>query len=95
MDEIEFGDEPSPYNDIETGQHNFTRDYDYDFSEVNEYSDISIMKLDLSCDVSYRINDHFRISGNYTYLYYDDKELYLYDGSGNAHIGRISMSYIL
>ena len=96
MEEIGLGG-PTTFRDDENdaGQIYYTRDYDYDFSELNTYSDISVQEIDVSLDLSYRISEHLRLSGNYTYLFYSDKELYLYDGSGDAHLGTVSMSYIL
>lgn len=94
MEEIELGG-PTLSNSQDAGDDLFTRDYEYDFSELNKYSDISVQEIDVSLDVSYRISEHLRASGNYTYLFYSDKELYLYDGSGDVHTGTVSMSYIL
>lgn len=93
MEEIELGG-PTTDDEISTGTNGFTRDYEYDLSEVNDYSDIEMKSLDLTVGASYKIGMHFAVSAEYTYLYYNEAEYYLYDGSGDVQAGSLSFSYI-
>lgn len=90
---------PTTENEFFPGEHGFTRYYDYDFSEVPEYSDLHIRELDLTLGASYRITKNFALSAEYNYLYYGDADPYLgtstdpYDTTGRAHIGMLTLTY--
>ncbi|HDD44076.1 MAG TPA: hypothetical protein ENG63_04345 [Candidatus Desulfofervidus auxilii] len=92
MERIEL-DGPTAATQIDNGTNGFSRDYNYDFSEVQQYSDLHIRELDLACSISYQINKHFSLNVEYNYLYYGDAKPYLYDGTGRAHIGIFTLSY--
>jgi|GEM_PF-1967561 len=93
MEEIELGG-PTTDDEITAGTNDFTRDYSYDVSEIDDYSDIEMKSLDLTVGASYKIGAHFAVSAEYTYLYYNEAEYYLYDGSGDVQFGSLSVSYI-
>ncbi len=93
MEEIELGG-PTADDLILKDTNDFTRNYEYDLSEVNDYSDIEMKSLDLTVGASYKIGAHFAVSAEYTYLYYNEAEYYLYDGSGDVQFGSLSVSYI-
>jgi hypothetical protein len=67
--------------------------YGYDMSNVPGYSDIHIRELDLTCGASYMISKNFSLAAEYNYLYYGDADPYLYDGTGRAHIGILTLTY--
>ncbi|HEB73677.1 MAG TPA: hypothetical protein ENJ03_00455 [Candidatus Desulfofervidus auxilii] len=69
------------------------RYYNYDFSNVADYSDLHIRELDLTLSASYIINKNFALSAGYNYLYYGNADPYLYDGTGRAHIGMLTLNY--
>jgi len=71
------------------------RYYDYDFSQVPEYSDLHIRELDLVFNTSYRISKNFALGLEYNYLYYGDEEPIpaTYDTTGRAHIGMLTLTY--
>ncbi len=73
----------------------FQRDYNYNFSSVPDYSDLHIRELDLTLGTSYVINKNFSLGLEYNYLYYGDEEPYpgIYDGTGRAHIGMLTLTY--
>lgn len=84
---------PTTENEFITEEEGFTRYYNYDFSEVPEYSDLHIRELDLTCGASYMISKNFALGAEYNYLYYGDADPYLYDGTGRAHIGMLTLTY--
>ena len=92
MEEIKL-DGPTEREESITDTDGFTRNYNYDLSEINDYSNLLIRKLDLTCGLSFMVSNNLSISGEYSYLYYVDEYPYLYDGSGNAHLGRVSVGY--
>jgi len=92
MESFELGG-PTSESEFITGEEGFTRYYNYDFSEVPEYSDLHIRELDLTCGASYMISKNFALGAEYNYLYYGDEETYLYDGTGRAHIGMLTLTY--
>jgi len=73
----------------------FQRDYNYNFSNVPEYSDLHIRELDLVFNTSYRISKNFALGLEYNYLYYGDEEPIpaTYDTTGRAHIGMLTLTY--
>lgn len=68
--------------------------YDYDLSTVDEYSDLDIQQIDLSVGANYQVDDNFSLGLGFTYLRYDDDEPYLYDGTGEAYIYNVNMTYV-
>lgn len=68
--------------------------YDYDLSTVHEYSDLDIRQIDLSVGADYKVDDNFLVGLGFTYLRYEDDEPYLYDGTGDACIYNVSVSYL-
>ena len=71
-----------------------TGSYDYDLSTVHNYSDLDIQQIDLSVAADYQVDDNFSVGLGFTYLRYDDDEPYLYDGTGEAYITNVSVSYL-
>lgn len=91
-----FNFEPTEWAFEETAveaQSAHRRYFSYDFSEVPEYSDLHIRELDLTCGASYMISKNFALGAEYNYLYYGDADPYLYDGTGRAHIGMLTLTY--
>lgn len=68
--------------------------YDFDLSTVDEYSDLDIQQIDLSVGANYQVDDNFSVGLGFTYLQYDDDEPYLYDGTGQAYISSVNVSYV-
>ena len=68
--------------------------YDYDLSTVHTYSDLDVAQTDLSVAANYQVNDNVSLGCGFTYLRYDDDEPYLDDGTGEAYIANVSVSYL-
>jgi len=68
--------------------------YDYNLSTVDNYSDLDIRQIDVSVGADYKVDDNFSVGLGFTYLRYEDDEPYLYDGTGDACIYNVSMSYL-
>jgi hypothetical protein len=94
MDNIELGG-PTCECRIPAADPRFeaTKNYDYDFSEVSDYSDLDIEEIDLVAGFAYDINKSLSVGAEYTYLYYRDNEPYLSDGTGGAHMGMFNLTY--
>lgn len=85
-------DQLNEYTDVVPGA--MTGSYDYDLSTVHEYSDLDIQQIDLSVGADYQVDDNFSVGLGFTYLRYDDDEPYLDDGTGEAYITNVSVSYL-
>lgn len=68
--------------------------YDFDLSTVHTYSDLDVAQTDLSVAANYQIDDNISVGCGFTYLRYDDDEPYLDDGTGEAYITNVSVSYL-
>lgn len=68
--------------------------YDYDFSTINEYSDLDIQQYGIELDIAYDITPELAFGiGGAVYIYEDDAP-YLSDDDGELYIGRVSLSYV-
>lgn len=67
--------------------------YDFDLYSIDEYSDLNIQQIDFTTEANYQINENFSLNLGFSYQWYDDDEPYIDDGTGEAFIGNIGISY--
>jgi len=68
--------------------------YDFDLSTVHTYSDLHVAQTDLSVAANYKVNNNTSVGCGFSYLRYDDDEPYLDDGTGEAYMSNVSVSYL-
>jgi hypothetical protein len=62
------------------------RFHDYDFSEVNTYSDLEYSELRTTIGINYDLNDTVGLFASYSYYDVDDKRPYLQDATGSVDL---------
>lgn len=67
--------------------------FNYNFSDVSDYSDLDIEEIDLTAGFAYEVTSQLSVGAEYNFLYYRDKDPYLADGTGGAHIGLINLTF--
>ncbi|MCD6353643.1 MAG: MtrB/PioB family outer membrane beta-barrel protein [Proteobacteria bacterium] len=67
--------------------------YNYDLSEVDNYSELDIQQLDFAINADYRVRENISMNIGFNYRRYDDDEPYLEDGTGEAYLTNISLLY--
>lgn len=80
-------------NDPNFANTSLSSNYDYDLSDIEQYSDLDISQIEISANAAYMFNDNVSLNLGFTYLRYDDDEPYLEDGTGEAYITNFSVSY--
>lgn len=79
---------------INFSNNTFSPNYDFDLSEIDQYSDLNIKQIDVSAGADYQINDNFALNLGFTYRRYADDDPYVEDGTGEAYITNFSVSYL-
>jgi predicted porin len=67
--------------------------YDYDFTEVHEYSKLDIKQWDVSIGADYRLSSRASLYAGINYIDYDEDAPYLADESGSAYIAMLNLTY--
>lgn len=75
----------SPFCEIEN--------YSYDLSSVHNYSDLDISQTELSLKADYQVDKNLSLGCGVSYLRYEDDAPYLFDGSGDAYLAQLTISY--
>ncbi len=67
--------------------------YNYDLSLVHTYSDLDISQTELALKADYQWDKNLSFGCGVTYLRYEDDAPYLFDGSGDAYLAHLTVSY--
>ncbi|MBD3234434.1 MAG: hypothetical protein GF315_11980 [candidate division Zixibacteria bacterium] len=66
----------------------------FDYSEVNTYSDLSYNRLDLTLGADYSIDDETTFSAELIYINFADDEVYVYgDQTGSLYVIRAGVTF--
>ena len=68
--------------------------YDYDFSGVEEYSDLDIQQFGLELDATYQINPDLALGVGFSMQIYNDDDPYLFDDEGELYVLAASLNYV-
>jgi hypothetical protein len=67
--------------------------YDYNFTEVDTYSDLNINRWDVILGGTYQLTSRLALSAGINYMYYNEDATYLADESGSAYIAMMDLTY--
>lgn len=67
--------------------------YDYDLSDIEQYSELDISKIELFTNARYMIHDNVALNLGIGYLRYNDYEPYLEDNTGDVYTINFSLQY--
>jgi hypothetical protein len=67
--------------------------YDYNFSSVDDYSDLKIIQYNVDLDTHYDITPNLSLGVGGSVYIYEDNESYLGDDSGQLYLARASLHY--
>jgi predicted porin len=67
--------------------------YDYNFTDVNTYSELNIKQWDVSLGGTYQLTSRLALSAGINYMDYSEDAIYLADESGRAYIAMLNLTY--